>query len=177
MHFIFIHELVCLSLVCHSCTFGTLALSYSCTITVPLSHYYFHALLNTYISILLLNTWDQIFQGGLNISYSVLKYSVRGDQIGGTKFFMTGVQCLLGNMYHTYMQELNAVVVFIFVPRPSWFLQVQSFLFVRRTGIRVCVRNDGINQVWFCSNLRGWKSAEQLCLIHLCRLLHIKRHN
>ena len=36
--------------------------------------------LSTYVSIQLLNTWDQIFQGGLNISYSVLKYSVRGDK-------------------------------------------------------------------------------------------------
>ena len=94
-----------LYVVCHSCTFGTLALSYSCTITVyvlnPLSHYYCHALLNTYVSIQLLNTWDQIFQGGLNISYSVLKYSVRGDQIGGDiKIFMTCPQTPL--LLHAY---------------------------------------------------------------------------
>ena len=35
---IFIHALVCLLLVRNSCTFGTLALSYSCTITVCLIH-------------------------------------------------------------------------------------------------------------------------------------------
>ena len=42
----------------------------------------------------------------------------RGTKLGEQNFFMTGVQCLLGNMYHAYMQELN-VVVFIFVPRSS----------------------------------------------------------
>ena len=80
MHFIFIHELVCLSLVCHSCTFGILALSYSCTITVPLSHYYCHALLNMSPYCYLIHG-TKYFRGGLNISYSVLKYPVRGDQI------------------------------------------------------------------------------------------------
>ena len=33
----YLYPCTCLSLVCHSCTFGTLALSYSCTITVCLT--------------------------------------------------------------------------------------------------------------------------------------------
>ena len=74
---------------------------FSCTITVPLSHYYCHALLNMSPYCYLIHG-AKYFRGGLNISYSVMKYSVgggtkyfvQGDKIGGTKFFMTGGQCL-----------------------------------------------------------------------------------
>ena len=71
------------SLVCHSCTFDTLALSYSCTI-------------------LLLNTWEQIFQGGTEyfifsaeiFSPGVPNISSGGTKLGGTKFFMTALKQL-----------------------------------------------------------------------------------
>ena len=55
---------------------------------------YCHALLNTcnYVSMLLLNTWDEIFQGGgTKYSNSMLsggtKYFVQGDKIGGNQIF------------------------------------------------------------------------------------------
>ena len=82
MHF-FIHALVtCMHICWHTCT--VLFLHHQCLLNL-LSHYYCHALLNMSPYCYLI-TWDEIFHGGgggggLNISYSVLKYSVRGDQI------------------------------------------------------------------------------------------------
>jgi len=96
-----------LSLVCHSCTFGTLAeggltfrastllLHHHCLLN-PLSHYCCHALLNMSPYCYLIHG-TKYFRGGLNISYSVLKDSVQEEQIfcpggqnWGNKFLMTG---------------------------------------------------------------------------------------
>ena len=82
----------------HTCTL--LFLYHHCLLN-PLSHYYCHALLNMSPYWYLIHG-TKYFRGGLNISYSVLKYSVRGDQI-----FRPGGQNW-GDRVLAYIASLNS---------------------------------------------------------------------
>ena len=92
--------------VCHlSCTFGTLALSYSCAITVPLSHYYCHALFNMSPYCYLIQIFWIFHIQWWNIQSGGTKYFVQGDKMGGGTNFSW--------QFHQYMHLFSSFFMWL----------------------------------------------------------------